>query len=322
MKKVVSVGASKEAALYFDYVFPDDLIVTGLAHVKKLNHAAAAVVPLHDPDKTNAVVKSLLPHKQGAEKLVRRYNRLMRATLLIQFLRLDETFGREKLPSLLKELQLEFPLLDIDPNSAPDDLGDLLGYISKDQTQILQSLGFMGSPYWFNEDVWTSKTSAHTPDSIDSFILSLRGMSVIDANRLSWEEILEFRKDESARSSLRRLRTFFEDNFAGKDPDYISDKLLSLEDDYSRTAKLWGFETTQKALSVVFSERSSLVTSASGLAAALAGAPLGVAAAAAAAIPLGRFSLEFSNALIKAAREKTQNPVRFISHLRRLNKGL
>jgi len=143
----------------------------------------------------------------------------------------------------------------------------------------------------------------------------------VDADRLSWDEVLEFRKDEGSRKALRDLRLFFTENFEGKDQEYVSDKLMQLVDRQEEIAKLWKFETVQKSLSVIFNNQSTLISSASGLAAAFGGAPLVAVAGAALAFPIANCALEFGRIFIDSAKERVDRPSRFLTQLRDLSKA-
>lgn len=148
--------------------------------------------------------------------------------------------------------------------------------------------------------------------------MSLSGLQLINPSKLSWTEIIEFRKDKAARSALRRLRVFFQEELEGKDIELISDKLALLIDEHERIAKLWGFETLQKSLSVAFTQKSVIASGAAAAAATFAGVPLSAAAAGSLVIPIGSFGLEFARALIDSAKARVSNPTRYLTMLKRL----
>jgi hypothetical protein len=209
--------------------------------------------------------------------------------------------------------------IDLSWKSLKSDPGGVLAAIRVQREAQLNKAGFLHAPEWVNHGLTKqSGDDVVQPTAEIQFALSISGMDLIDANKLTWDQVLEFRRDQESRAALRRLRLFFQDNLGGKDADYISDKLASLVEDHDRAARLWGFETAQRALSVAFTHKSLIASSAGGIASALAGAPLAVAAAAAIFVPLGSFGLEFSRAALDAAKSRTTEPTKFLTKLRKL----
>ena len=51
--------------------------------------------------------------------------------------------------------------------------------------------------------------------------LSLDSIQLVNINKVCWEQIIEFRKDEDAKSKLRNLRLFIYENYLGKSQAYI-----------------------------------------------------------------------------------------------------
>ena len=181
---------------------------------------------------------------------------------------------------------------------------------------ILSEHGFATCSTW-SPIVRTSNSSVEEP----SFELAIRDLNLVNASKLTWQEIIEFRKDEDSAKALRDLRLFFHENFVGKEKDYIQDKLFQLIDRHETMTKLWKFETVQKSLSVAFTNQSAIAASAAGLATAVAGGPLSVVAAAALTIPLAGCAVEFAKVAIDAKKEKIDRPTRFLTKLKNLNSG-
>lgn len=61
MRRIVSRGASKEAALYFDRVFPNDLLIAGLGHVGALAGAEDNCIPIDNPAASTKILDELVP---------------------------------------------------------------------------------------------------------------------------------------------------------------------------------------------------------------------------------------------------------------------
>jgi len=316
--KVVSVGVSKEAALYSDRVSPDDLFITGLDHVGALMGARENVAPLTGPDFA-MVARSLLPNADEAEELIDTYSLTVAVDLLLQlqWAEITDLNTTTTVTRVLNTLNKRIGL-KLDPAEAlagPDP--SIQKKFAQARTRILRQAGFADAPAWVSEAFLDASASPHE-QKVSNFVVTLRGMEIIDPAKLSWEQICEFRKDETSTKALRELRLFFNESYADADPTYVSDKLLSIEDRYNSAARLWKFETIHKSLSVAFTNQSGLMASVGTLSAAVAGAPLVATAAAAAVFPIGKVALEFGKALIDSAKTKSDNPTKYLTHLRRL----
>ena len=107
-------------------------------------------------------------------------------------------------------------------------------------------------------------------------------------------------------------------NFEGKEKEVVTDKLQQLIEKQEKAAKLWGFETVEKTLSVAFENSTVIASSAGFIATAAAGATLPVAAAAALALPLAKCTLAFSKVALEASKSRLDRPVRYLTELKKL----
>jgi hypothetical protein len=123
--------------------------------------------------------------------------------------------------------------------------------------------------------------------------LVLSGISLVDASKASWEQILELRKDLDSRSKLRNLRLFFHNKYANESSAYIVDDLCHRIDEYNATRKRLGFETTVGCISALLDAKSLHAAAAIGIAAAFLGEPIG-GISSAVLVELGGMALEFS----------------------------
>jgi uncharacterized membrane protein len=86
-------------------------------------------------------------------------------------------------------------------------------------------------------------------DTVAEFLVTLTDLSLVDAERASWDQILEFRKDEKSRMALRRLQVFAIKEYSGKDKAFIEEDILLRIEAYNNVVRDWGFETRAAALS-------------------------------------------------------------------------
>ena len=131
------------------------------------------------------------------------------------------------------------------------------------------------------------------------FAATMTSMHLIDANKLSWAQIEEFRKDRTSRVKLRRLRLFFVQNYTGKDRRYVEDDLCRLLDEYERTVQSWGFETRAQVVSMLLSSKWVAGGVGGSVFSALAGAPMAALVTAA-----GGLSIEIGNIVLEVTKRK------------------
>ena len=146
---------------------------------------------------------------------------------------------------------------------------------------------------------------------------ALQGLKLVDPAKASWKQVVEFRKDKNSFKSLRELRVFFQTNYTGKDLSFIIDNLGSRIDKYDDARKMWGFETAQRGISVIFDQKNLVTTSVGSLAAHAAGGTLLTAAAAGAILALGPAALEVSKVWLEGRKAELDNQVRYLANLRK-----
>lgn len=121
--------------------------------------------------------------------------------------------------------------------------------------------------------------------------LALSAVSLIDTSKATWEQIAELRRSPEAARRLRRLRLFFFGTYVGKSRSFVEDDLLRRLDDYERTRKEFGFETSLSVLSVLLDAKSIQSAFVAGMAAAFFGGPV-AGLASGAVVELGRVAIE------------------------------
>lgn len=319
--QVISIGKSKEAALYFDRVLPDDSILRHVADdglsrdlQDQILSGDALSISLH-------LANLLRIDSRTAEQMLSDMAAIHCLRMIqLTFSRIDivdpndierkEIFLKklkEKLKSNFSKIEPEFYDINSHINGDIDVKSEILNRISR--------LGFSNSPTWINEELAT-ENDANT--SGDLFLLSISNLNLVDSNSLAWEHICEFRKDAKSMNDLRKLRVFILENYHDRTPSFIADKILDLEYKYSRTAKEWGFKTILKCISVAFDSKSAALGLGSGLSAAFAGTSVSAAAALGVAFPIGMAALEFGKCTIRKSELYSDDPVTYLTRIRDL----
>jgi len=316
MKRAISLSSTKEAALYFEQVLPFD-VITSIEIKKESQLIYDQCLPYKEMEKAEHIFSEIsgIRDKDGttlSELLA------LQGGLLFTHIRPPRPGDKEKFEELSrlvsKILNNRFNI-KLDFHSATALGKETAMQIRKEINNLSSKLGFGSSPLWSGE---ASALSKKHESEDEKFGLSISGLSLIDAEALSWDRIIEFRKDKNSIKALRDLRLFFQENFHGKSVEFIIDKLGQLSEEQSRSAKIWGFETAQKTLSVAFSQQSALMGSAGSLAAVLGGASLSMVAGAALIFPAGQCALEFSKIAIESAKDKVSRPTRYLTMLNKL----
>jgi hypothetical protein len=316
MKKTVSLKSTKEAALYFEHVLPFDAILAARSPKSSSDGTVlSATFPYEDRKIGEKVAKSLLPKLANHTEIIYKLLGFQAGMLTYAYPpKLIDQEGVDNLREVIAYFEREWGVsFSTDDFTTKSDRTRQI--IAEKSYSYLSEIGFHDCPTWN-----TANTHESDGNQPNSFEVTISGLNLVNADSLSWDEIIEFRKDEDSWSNLRDLRLFFTENFDGKDADYVQDKLLQLLDRQERTAKRWKFETVQKSLSVALTNQSTILSSMAGLAAAVGGAPLTVAAGAALVVPMGNCALEFSKALIDSSKEKLDRPTKFLSQLKKLNR--
>ena len=326
---MICLGPAKEAALYFDHVFPLDLnahiammFAGAMDRTLERKEILSPCVPSISSDEFDAVISSLL----GENKLAKGgYH--AQASLALTLFSARVTLGNcgggpQQMDDLILESEWyaipEFrEVLDACYQNGRLERADLYRFGALFE-EIVEAAGFKRCPTWDADrrvpnisgvPVFSSRMS-------NDYFAAVSGLAMVDASKVSWEAIIEFRKRKESRAALRDLRLFLENDFEGKDTNFVIDTLLSRIERHEAELKVWGFELANRTLGVAVSKESLLSTSLASLSASLFGAPLTAAAGAAMAITVGSCAVEVGQAIIERKKGKLGDPVRYLTSLK------
>lgn len=120
--------------------------------------------------------------------------------------------------------------------------------------------------------------------------ITLSQLSLIDASKAEWRQILEVRKDVQSHRKLARLRLFLHSNYTGRSFSFIEDDLSRRLDEYEVVTKKFGLKTTLSSLSMLLDAKALQTSLGAGLIAGLFGGPV-IGLSAAAAIEIGKVAI-------------------------------
>lgn len=249
--------SSKTAALYFDYVVP-------------------LVFYNEEPLETEVLIKILPKHLLDTRKegdIVADYVDLQRIGLAVAAPK----------------------LLGIDPYET--------GFINNPEYQlIIKNFQRAANEFLITRGLADSPMllpSYETPDmgeKREDVLLTLAGIPLVDVTKATWEQILEFRRDEKSVANIRKLRLFLRENYEGKDRSFIEDDLAVRLESYENAKKDWGFKTKTSTISLLLSSKSLIASGGTALVSTLFGAPTVAAAigATGAIVELGKFGVHIA----------------------------
>ncbi|MCL6100592.1 MAG: hypothetical protein M1391_18695 [Bacteroidetes bacterium] len=215
--------STKEAALYFDYVSPF--------------HISSELVLIDkDPDiDSNLILESILPQYMAESDECGKLWSEIEETLAI-ILSIDVTnkfiikpqnnlvYQLDKKPVLLEKLKRQFAEFR--------------------KKYRIENYPLILPPNLFSKN-----------DSEENVVVTISRLNLIDSKKLSWDKLLEFRKDNEARNKLRKLRLFANENYQDKEKAFIEDDLATRIYDYEQLVKEWEFETSRSLVSMFLSSK-------------------------------------------------------------------
>lgn len=149
-------------------------------------------------------------------------------------------------------------------------------------------------------------------------LIAISGLQIVKTDDVSWEEIVEFRRDKESRRKLRQLRSFAMNNYSGKTRSYIEDDLLLRIDEYEAVIRKWRFATTDGVLSSLLNSKLLAGAGAGSLVSILCGAPLPavLAAGAATVTELGKAALHIRKQNFELREALRNHPASYIAEAR------
>jgi hypothetical protein len=330
--KVVALSAPKEAALYFDEVLPLDFGVNALQYVinrkdtDDLYGYERLEIPIRNHSLTNKILRSLSQNNLDVEIV---YNAHLRKFAWIFFAsalagkenhearkRFVETDDYEPFKALVRGSGVNAEKVFSDISAGVFQHSQYTQSIDKALEILLGEAQFTGSPFWFHNEMIVAEGA----ESDQEYALTLKNLKLVDPEKISWEAIIEFRRDKESMDRLRDFRVLFHEQLAGMPKSYVEDKLLQGLDNHERIAKEWSFDLIERSLSIVGSKEN---IAASGLAVYLAttsGAALPIIAASGLAYSILGSSLEIGKVFRERSRT-LRTGYGYLSNLQKLSRS-
>lgn len=329
MTKAISRGNSKEAALYFDQVLPDDFFASLKAgsddEIKNL------IIPIvEDYEESKALFEKLVGSQCRNDDFdyLTSLNRARTAAFSKYLIDVEGARDPAFTDRVMKGLQKAQQLCELDGIEFKGDYStsELIEFRRKSfllQQKLFERLGYEAAPVWTHPKVFPSLSSDSFGENASSvFEFSLRDLQLVDATKLSWRQIMEFREDEDNARRLRGLRLFFHENLKGKDKSFITDKMMSLQEEHVAAAHFWGMETKRKSFSAIFDQKTSLIPSGIAALLSLAGTiPPAISIGLITSISFGHILLEVARRNIEYNEAKLNDQGVYLTRLKKLGES-
>lgn len=99
-----------------------------------------------------------------------------------------------------------------------------------------------------------------TITSSDILELTVHALPIAVDEKLSWEQVMEFRDDKAEVAKLRRFLSWADKEFDGKSKLQIQDELGNALDDYKYALKKYGIETVSSGITTVMSSSVTILS--------------------------------------------------------------
>ena len=266
-KNIICYEDIKQAALYFDKVFPIDIYFP-LAQSCKLTR-------YNNPEKKYEInMKFETKHHEEAFSSLILGPDTKRKLTKSELLKLNETRSRFqhmiyssnfqstiddsiKTENLLMEFYIKNPFV---PG---------WGIFRDILKEYANSFGISNTSVLLPSNVEFPKSN-----DIDDLSLCLLNMNLIDTNKATWEQILEIRKNKKMRNMIKGLRLFLFANYMGKPKSYVEDDINKRIEDYDDAVKQMGMETRLSIIEGVLSSNNLLSIVGTGFLATFIGGPV------------------------------------------------
>lgn len=142
---------------------------------------------------------------------------------------------------------------------------------------------------------------------------------IIDADALTWEHVLQLRKDPDFTKKLRNFRLLLNEDYQGKQIGYVTDSLLKKIDEYEEACKTNGVRLALSSFQQLLDSKSLLGSLGLVTAGVLLGTPAAVALSSigAGVIEIGKFTVHFLQKKIELREKSTNDGIAYLMDIRK-----
>ena len=132
---------------------------------------------------------------------------------------------------------------------------------------------------------------------------AISNVAMVDESELTWDQVIEFRRDDKARAKYRRFVRWADYEMKARSPEELEDIIAMRLDDYSWSLKKHGMTATLGAMSCLLDPKFLAAMSAATAATAAVGGALG-AALTATTLTVGKALVSFGKEMVDGVDER------------------
>jgi hypothetical protein len=151
-----------------------------------------------------------------------------------------------------------------------------------------------------------------------ALVAVIENLEIVSEDDLTWEQIVEVRKDADALVQLRRLRHWLDRDFVGKSRAFVEDEIALRLTSYNESLRKHGLKSVVGALSATLDSKILIGGPAAIAALSYAGGPTW-ALIGGASVVVGRVAVHVAEKLIEYRELKNQTEVSFLAQLKHGN---
>ena len=189
------------------------------------------------------------------------------------------------------------------------------GFHARSTSEVLAAAGLRTIPVYSSAQ---NCDAEYAPGRTEVVVTALQAIEIVDESALSWEQVVQFRQDNTARNHFRKLVHWLDTELVGKPASYIADEMGVRLERYDAALRKHGIQTALGAIEAVFDPK--FLGAASAITGGLAFASsITAAVATGAALAVGRVACTIARSLVDRSTElQSHAPIAFIHHVRRL----
>ncbi len=168
---------------------------------------------------------------------------------------------------------------------------------------------------------WALESEQYSHEEVSSF--RMEDIPVVDVDKISWDQIFEFRSDNESFKSARRFRNYHKANLEGLSKSYAYDKFMQDYDDYLKSIKKHGMESKIACLEQLASSKTILVSAGLTIASLAIGEPVVATSAICGGVFIegAKISLKLSKRSLSLQQLKSSSPMLYVDKLRSYEKA-
>jgi hypothetical protein len=162
-----------------------------------------------------------------------------------------------------------------------------------------------------------SRDKEYKKGNYSVLVNTLTELRIVDENKLTWEQVLEFREDFEAKNKFRKLIRWLDGDMVGKPLSFIEDEIAQRLEDYEWAIRKHGIEAVLGSLSATLDSKALLSSGAAYAAFAAAGQGwLGMLSGA--SILIGKCAVHFAQEKLNLDDVKRSKPeIHFVHEVKK-----